>query len=106
MAGTGQGSAAVQHQDSVKGMGAENEESQNRMPGWTAEQIKMYKMIVEVNQLYRRKPEKMELDFREPFGRLEQEKNDYKTGGTMRRRRSNEFLPPHSEFKVFSPNSE
>ena len=84
MAGTSQGRAAVQHQDSVKETGTEDEKPEKRMPSWTAEQIKMYKKIVEVNQLYRRKPEKMELDFREQLGKLKQEINDYKTGGTMK----------------------
>ena len=97
MAETSQGGAAVQHQDSVKETGTEDEESEKGMPSWTAEQIKMYKKIVKVNQLYKRKPEKMELDFREQLRKLEQEINDYKTGGTMKRRSSSEFLPPNSE---------
>ena len=107
VAGTSDGSAAVQDPESAKELGAEHKEPDKRMLSGTAEQIEMYeKREEELKQQYKRQCEEMELDFREPFGRLEHEKNDYKTGGTMRRRRSNEFFPPNSEFKVFSLNSE
>ena len=107
MAETSQGGAAVQHQDSVKETGTEDEKPEKRMPSGTAEQTETYeKREEELKQHYRRKCEKMELDFREQLGKLEQEINDYKTGGTMRRSDSKELLPPNSEFKVFSLNSE
>ncbi|XP_031419356.1 uncharacterized protein LOC116219739 [Clupea harengus] len=71
------------------------EEFEKRMPSGTAEQTETYeKREEELKQHYRRKCEKMELDFREQLGKLEQEINDYKTGGTMRRSASKELLPP------------
>ena len=83
------------------------EEPEKRMPSGTAEQIEMHeKREEELEQQHKRECEKMELDFREQLGKLEQEINDYKTGGTMKRSDSKEFLTPNSEFKVFSLNSE
>ncbi|XP_031419754.1 GTPase IMAP family member 9-like isoform X2 [Clupea harengus] len=71
------------------------EESEKRMQR-IANQIGMHeKRVEELEQLYRGKCEKMELDFREQLGKLEQEINDYKSGGTMKRRSSSEFLPPN-----------
>ena len=62
------------------------EEFEKRMPSGTAEQIEMYeKREEELKQHYRRKCEKMELDFREPIRKLKQEINAYKTKKRMRR---------------------